>query len=82
VAKWWRREEVERTILLMSDGSVLDEERLADCKDYLDAQGITVLKSRPAKSYKVKRHLMTGAGNPQDGGLGRQIHPDHAGVWR
>jgi hypothetical protein len=61
VAKWWRREEVERTILLMSDGSVLDEERLADCKDYLDAQGITVLKSRVAKSYKVKRHLMTGA---------------------
>ena len=61
VAKWWQREEVERTILLMSDGSVLDEERLADCKDYLDAQGIRVLKSRSAKTFKVKRHLMTGA---------------------
>jgi hypothetical protein len=45
----------------MSDGSVLDEAKVAECKDYLDAMGITVVKSRPAKSYKVKQRIMTGA---------------------
>jgi hypothetical protein len=45
VAERWIREEVTRTILLMSDGSVLDEAKVAECKDYLDAMGITVVKS-------------------------------------
>jgi hypothetical protein len=61
VAERWIREEVTRTILLMSDGTVLDEAKVAECKDYLDAMGITVVKSRPAKSYKVKQRIMTGA---------------------
>src|SRR5262249_53528056 len=60
-AKWWRRQEIEKTILLMSDGSVLDAERLKECKEYLDAAGIKVVRERQTKSYKVQRHILTGA---------------------
>jgi hypothetical protein len=61
VAEWWTREEVERTILLMSDGQVLDEARLAECKDYLDALGVRVMRSRKAKTFKVTQRILTGA---------------------
>lgn len=61
IAEWWTREEVTREILLMSDGSVLDEARLKECQDYLMLQGITVIKSRPAKTFKVTQRIMTGA---------------------
>jgi len=61
VAKWWTREEAMRKILLMSNGQVLPEEALEHCKEYLDAMGVTVVKDRDVKSWKVKRRILTGA---------------------
>jgi hypothetical protein len=63
LAEWWTREEVERDIILMSDGSVLDAETY-DKKEELRAfyalQGITEQARRTSKSYKVTQRLLTG----------------------
>lgn len=61
VAEWWKRDEVTRNIVLMSDGTVLDAERLEEIKDFLAATGVTVVKERPAKGYKTTQIIMTGA---------------------
>jgi hypothetical protein len=61
VAEWWSREEVERELLLMSNGEVLDAEGYADCKEYLDAMGVAVAQTRQAKTWKVTQRIMTGA---------------------
>lgn len=61
VAEWWKREKVTRTILKLSDGSVLEEDVYEKQKNVLDAQGITVLGERSAPSHKVTQLVMTGA---------------------
>jgi hypothetical protein len=61
LAEWWKREEVDRELLLMSDGQVLDAKRYKVCKDYLDMMGVTVAQTRQAKSWKVTQRIMTGA---------------------
>lgn len=61
IAEWWRREKVKRTILAMSDGSVLAEDVYKVQKDLLDQQGITVLGSRQAMTHKVTQKVLTGA---------------------
>jgi hypothetical protein len=61
IAEWWRREKVKKTILAMSDGSVLAEDVYKVQKDLLDQQGITVMGSRIADSHKVTQTVMTGA---------------------
>lgn len=63
LAEYWKREEVERTIWLMSDGQVIDEDTLgrADVKGQFDAAGITADKSRVVPSYKITHKLMSGA---------------------
>ncbi|WP_298966157.1 portal protein [uncultured Roseibium sp.] len=61
VADWWRREQVDKTILLLSDGTVLDENDLEDNWDWIVAGNITPIKSRVVKSHKVTRNKLTGA---------------------
>lgn len=61
LAEWWKREKVEKTILLLSDQQVMAEEVYAANKVVLDAIGVTVVGSRKAMSYKVTQRLMTGA---------------------
>lgn len=73
VAKWWRREEVARKILQLSDGRVVAPEFLEEVveipdmgikatnKEVLDTLGISVKGERDTKSWKVKRYVMTGA---------------------
>lgn len=61
VCEAWRREQVKRNILLMSDGHVLGEKEYLAAKDLFDAMGITVKQSRPAQSYKITQRIMTGA---------------------
>jgi hypothetical protein len=82
VAEWWEREEIEKTILLLTSGEIIDEERLAECKDYLDANGIGVRNSRPAKSWKVTQRILTGAEELEKNPWVGQVHPDRAGLWR
>jgi hypothetical protein len=61
VAERWSREEYDKKIFLMSDGTIQDETRLEYLKDLLAAQGIVVVNERTAKCWKVKQHIMTGA---------------------
>jgi len=61
VAEWWQRTEESRSIVLLSDGSVIDEKLYKERKDLFDAIGITVTNSRDTKSWKVTQHILTGA---------------------
>jgi hypothetical protein len=72
VLRWWKREEVTRTIVQMSDGEILDvgtldEEAEPDLfpgvtrREALELQGITEKRTRETKSWKVVRRILTGA---------------------
>src|SRR6201996_1360063 len=61
VAEWWRRERVKRTILALSDGSVIEADVYAAQKDVLDAQGVSVLGERLVGSHRVTQTVLTGA---------------------
>jgi hypothetical protein len=60
VAKWWQREEIKRNLCLMSDGQVFDKDKYAKQKDFWDGLGVTCVKERQAKSWKVTRRIMSG----------------------
>lgn len=61
VADWWRREEVEKTILLLSDGTPVTPEAFEEMRDWALVNDIRVVKDRVVKSHKVKRYKLTGA---------------------
>jgi len=64
VAEWWKREEVERPILLLSNGSVIDRktfEERDDLKVLVQAGALQVKSERTAKSHKVTQRFMSGA---------------------
>jgi len=61
VAEYWRREEVKRKILRLSDGTGLPEDRYTENKDLFDIAGLTVTGTRDAKSHKVMQYLLSGA---------------------
>jgi hypothetical protein len=61
VAEWWRRERVKRTILALSDGSVIEADVYLKQKDVLDAQGLRVLGERLVNSHRVTQTVLTGA---------------------
>ena len=63
VAEWWTREDVDRPIVMLSDGSVRD---VADMQDpqmqfLLQTGQIQVVRERKAKSCKVTQRFMSGA---------------------
>lgn len=70
IAKWWEREEVERTVVLLSDGRTFAKDELMEPiapeypeitgLDVLASQGVTVVKERESKSWRVRRHTLTG----------------------
>lgn len=60
VAEWWRREEVQRTLLLLSNGEVMYQEQYDEIKELLDLDQITIKDQRQTKSYKVTQHIMSG----------------------
>ncbi len=62
LAEWWKREEVQKKILMLSSGEVIAEELYANAKDIFEALGITPSEqSRTVRSWKVTQRLMTGA---------------------
>lgn len=63
VAEWWTREEVERPIVQLSDGSVHDvEDMQSEQMQFLLSTGqIQVVRERKAKSCKVTQRIMSGA---------------------
>lgn len=67
VAERWIREEIDKPICLLSDGSVVSKKDLEEETDgvpygeFLAMQGVTINRERTAKSWQVKHRLMTGA---------------------
>ncbi|MBL8554764.1 MAG: hypothetical protein JNL41_10835 [Phenylobacterium sp.] len=62
VAEYWRRERVERTILALSDGQVVEEAVYSARKAVFDALGVTpVGRPRKSASHKVTQRILTGA---------------------
>jgi hypothetical protein len=61
VAEYWQREEDERTILLLSDGSTVGQDVYDENAETFEALGITVQDTRSVKSHKVIQRIMSGA---------------------
>jgi len=60
VAEWWKREEVPRKILRLSDGMIIGVDQYKQNKDLFDSIGLKVTGERDTTSYKVTQRLMTG----------------------
>lgn len=61
VAEYWRRTEEERDIVQLSDGSVWYADDFEERRDIFETNGVEVLDTRTAKSYKVMQYWL-GAG--------------------
>lgn len=63
IAEWWTREEIERPIVLLQDGTVLAKEALEsdpDLQVLLQAGALQIHGERVAKSHKVRQRIMSG----------------------
>ena len=61
VAEYWSREEVDREIILMTDGQILDAEVFETQRDLMEMSGILPVQSRTTKTMKVKQCVVTGS---------------------
>ena len=64
IAEWWRREEVDKEIVKLSDGSVYsveDIEAVPEIMDQISAGVLQIENRRTIKSKKVTQTIMTGA---------------------
>lgn len=61
ICEWWKREEIAKPILMLSDGTVIDRERFEAEAEMFAAAGVQVVRERVIRSYKVTQRLMTGA---------------------
>jgi hypothetical protein len=61
-AEYWTRDEVDKTLLKLSDGRVMLEEVYAKQAELLMAYGVVPTgEMRETKGYKVRQHILTGA---------------------
>lgn len=62
VAEYWRREPVRKTILVLSDGQVMEQGAYEAQKALFDALGVSVVgRPRTVASQKVTQRIVTGA---------------------
>lgn len=67
IAEYWVRKKVPKTLLKLSDGTVMLEEVYLMPTDGIapkalcDAQGLTIISKRQTMSYEVWQHIVTGA---------------------
>jgi len=61
IAEYWTREEVAKTLLKLSDGSVMYAEAYRKMYDILQVMGVTIVGERETKGYKVTQRIITGA---------------------
>lgn len=61
LAEYWTREEVAKTLLKLSDGSVMYLEAYEKMRDILEVMGVTVSGERETKGHKVTQRIITGA---------------------
>jgi hypothetical protein len=62
VAEYWEKIEVTKNIALLSDGRIIDEDDEKAVIDELAAKGVTIVKQRKVKSFKVQMTKMDGGG--------------------
>ena len=60
VAEWWKRREVEKTLLKLSNGQVMYQEQYDEIAELLEVSGVTVMAQRPARTMQVTQHIMNG----------------------
>jgi len=60
VAEWWRREEYDKDIYLLSDGTLQSAEQMKVLQPILAASGITVKETRKTKCHRVWQHTLSG----------------------
>lgn len=61
IAEYWVKTPIDKTILLLSDGRVIDKDEDGKVVDELAEKGITVVDERVAKTHKVEMYKMNGA---------------------
>lgn len=61
VAEWWTREEVDATLLMLSNGIAVFEDDYQRQIDIYQAAGLDVVADRISKRCKVKQRILTGA---------------------
>ncbi len=61
VAEYWVRDKVKRTILLLSDQTVIETDDYERNKPAFDAIGVSVVGQRDVASHQVRQHIMSGA---------------------
>ena len=60
-AEWWTREEVEKTLVKLSNGEIVTDDALEQMADIVAAAGLQVIGQRQTKGWKVTQRLITGA---------------------
>lgn len=63
IAEWWRREEVEKFVFMLSNGQTVQSDVYMANEAVFseDEEGpVTVLTSRPIKAHKVTQYIMSG----------------------
>ena len=60
VAEYWVREEVEREILLLSNGAIVDATEYEENAEMFMAAGLQVVNQRMTTSWKVTQHWIAG----------------------
>jgi hypothetical protein len=61
VCESWKREQVDREILMLSNGSIVGADEYKAGQDVFQMLGIVPKQSRTAKAYKITQRIMTGA---------------------
>ena len=61
VAEYWVRDKIKRTILLLSDQTVIETDDYERNKPAFDAIGVSVIGQRDVDSHRVRQHIMSGA---------------------
>ena len=61
VAEWWKREQVFKPIVLLSDGQIIERKKFdAQAEYFMQAMGLEVVGEREVASYKVQQYLLSG----------------------
>ena len=60
IAEYWKKEPVIKHIALLSDGRVIDQNEEKSVLDELARSGVTVIKTRKVKSYKITMTVISG----------------------
>lgn len=60
IAKWWRRTQEAKKVLLLSDGRVMEAESFDEAAAFLAVEGVTVVDERQVWAHKVKRYILNG----------------------